>query len=227
MRTTTFLLATILISACDDHLDFVGPDGVAESFRDRINGSGNIVTESRSVGAFHGVSFSGIGRLVIDQTGTSSLTITAEDNIQPVLVSEVVDGRLVLGVAGNTNIGRVQQIVFRLTVESLDELSATGAATVEATGIDTDRLEVHLTGATTATVAGRADRQTITVVGASTYDAAGLASREVVAEATGASRIVVRVSDRLRARVRGASLITYIGNPVVTLDGRPGSVQPQ
>ena len=74
MRTTTFLLATMLISACDDHLDFVGPDGVAESFRDGINGSGNIVTESRSVGAFHGVSFSGIGRLVIDQTGTSSLT---------------------------------------------------------------------------------------------------------------------------------------------------------
>ena len=227
MRTTTFLLATILITACDDHPHIAGPDGVAESSRDGINGSGNIVTESRSIGAFHGVSFSGIGRLVIDQTGTSSLTITAEDNIQPVLVSEVVDGRLVLGVAGNTNIGRVQQIVFRLTVESLDELWATGAATVEATGIDTDRLEVHLTGATTATFSGRADLQTIAVVGASTYDAAALSSLEVVAEATGASRIVVRVRDRLLARVRGASLITYIGNPVVTVDGRPDSVQPQ
>jgi hypothetical protein len=227
MRTTTFLLATILISACDDHPHVAGPDGVAESSRDGINGSGNIVTESRSVGGFHGVSFGGIGRLVIDQTGTSSLTVTAEDNIQPVLVSEVVDGRLMLGVAGNTNLGRVQEIVFRLTVESLDELWATGAATVEATGIDTDRLEVHITGATTVTFAGRADYQTITLVGASTYDAAALTSREVVAEATGASRIVVRVSDRLRAYVRGASLITYIGNPVVTVDGHPGSVQPQ
>ena len=135
MRKATFLLATILITGCDDHPHFVGPDGITESSRDGINGSGNIVTESRSVGAFHGVSFEGLGRLVIDQPGTSSLTITAEDNIQPVLVSEVVDGRLMLRVAGNTNLGRVQEIVFRLTVESVDELWATGAATVEATGI--------------------------------------------------------------------------------------------
>ena len=96
MRMTTFLLTTLatgLISACDDHLDFLGPDGFEVSSRGGIHGSGNIVTESRSIGAFHGVSFSGIGRLVIEQTGTPSLTVTAEDNIQPVLVSEVVDGR--------------------------------------------------------------------------------------------------------------------------------------
>lgn len=227
MRTTTILLATMFLCACDDGPHLLGPDGVEVQPRAGIDGSGNIDTELRSVGPFHGVSFSGIGQLVIEQTGTTSLTVTAEDNIQPVLVSEVVDGRLELGVATNTNIGRVQQIVFRLTVDRFDELSATGAGIVEVTGVDTDRLEIRLSGATTATVAGRADMQRITVVGASTYDAAALASREVVAEATGASRIVVRVSDRLQARVRGAGHITYIGNPAVTIDGHLGSVQPQ
>jgi hypothetical protein len=46
MRMTTFLLTTLatgLISACDDHLDFLGPDGSEESSRDGIHGSGNIV----------------------------------------------------------------------------------------------------------------------------------------------------------------------------------------
>jgi len=51
MRMTTFLLLTLatgLISACDDHLDFLGPDGSQVSSRDGIHGSVNIVTESRS-----------------------------------------------------------------------------------------------------------------------------------------------------------------------------------
>ena len=67
-----------------------------------MNGSGNVVTESRALGPLHDVSFSGIGHLVLEQTGSPSLTITSEDKIQPFLVSEEVDGWLTLGVAPNS-----------------------------------------------------------------------------------------------------------------------------
>jgi len=103
----------------------------------------------------------------------------------------------------------------------------TGAASVDATSIDTDRLDVAVTGATTVTIAGRAVHQDITIRGASTYDAAALDSRTVTVDATGASRVVVRVSEALTARALGASTVTYIGTPSVHVDGRPGSVHRQ
>ncbi len=226
MLRNLFLLVTLaLVCSCDEGPDLVGPDDPPA--RGGVNGSGNVVTESRELGPFHGVSFSGIGHLVLEQTGSSSLTITAEDNIQPFLVSEVVDGWLTLGVAPNTNLGRVQPIEFRLTVPALDALSVTGAARVDATNIDTDRLDVVVNGATTVTIAGRAAHQDITIRGASSYDAAALESRTVTVDATGVSRVVVRVSEVLTARVRIPASVTYIGNPTVHVDGPPGTVHQQ
>jgi len=145
LRNLFFLVTLALVCSCDGGPDLVGPDDPPAQFdfqfdfpivfpeRGGVNGSGNVVTESRALGPFHAVSFSGISGpgatadLVLEQTGSSSLTITAEDNIQPFLVSEVVDGRLTLGVAPNTNLGRVQQIEFRLTTPPLDELSSNGS----------------------------------------------------------------------------------------------------
>ena len=240
LRNLFFLVTLSLVCSCDGGPDLVGPDHPPDfdfdfDFPERggVDGSGNVVTESRALGPFHAVSFSGISGpgatadLVLEQTGSSSLTITAEDNIQPLLVSEVVDGWLRLGVAPNTNLGRVQQIEFRLTVPALDELSVSGAASVDATRIDTDRLDVVVNGATTVTIAGRADQQDITIRGASTYDAAALESRTVTVDATGVSQVVVRVSEALTARVRTPSSVTYIGTPAVHVDGPPGTVHQQ
>ena len=94
MLRNLFFLPLALVCFCDGGSDLVGPDDPPA--RVGVNGSGNVVTESRALGPFHAVSFTGIGHLVLEQTGSPSLTITAEDNIQPFLVSEVVDGRLTL-----------------------------------------------------------------------------------------------------------------------------------
>ena len=59
------------------------------SSSDRVVGSGTAATESRSVSDFRGVSVSGVGQVILENTGTESLTITAEDNIMPLLESEV------------------------------------------------------------------------------------------------------------------------------------------
>lgn len=82
-----------------------------------------------------------------------------------------------------------------------------------------DALSVSMFGASTVTAAGRSTHQEIVVSGASTYDASGLASRSVTVDASGASRVVVRVSETLHAHVSGGSLVEYIGDPVVTIDG--------
>ncbi|MGB5817698.1 MAG: hypothetical protein WBI27_21110, partial [Thermoanaerobaculia bacterium] len=50
-----------------------------------VVGSGVTVTETRAVSGISGVSISGVGLLIIEQTGSESLTVTAEENILPLL----------------------------------------------------------------------------------------------------------------------------------------------
>src|SRR5687767_1144824 len=54
-----------------------------------VDGSGNVVVEQREVSGFSAVSMSGFGELIIQQTGKESLSITADDNLLPLLTSKV------------------------------------------------------------------------------------------------------------------------------------------
>ena len=65
--------------------------------------SGNMESESRSVSGFTAIKLTGSGEVTIDQTGTDSLTIEADDNVLPKVTSNVVDGTLMLGVEGNVS----------------------------------------------------------------------------------------------------------------------------
>src|SRR5436190_2283958 len=77
-----------------------------------IGGSGKIVTDPRTVSGFSAVSLSGGGRLVIDETGTESLTVTTDDNLLRYVTTEVHGDTLELGIDPMTNISPTEDIVF-------------------------------------------------------------------------------------------------------------------
>jgi len=184
-----------------------------------VVGTGTTVTETRAVSGISGVSISGVGLLVIEQTGSESLTVTAEENILPLITVDIVGDLLILGIQANTQINTTRGIVYRLTVREIDRITLSGATRVEATDLDTSYLEVTLSGATAATLAGTAQRQLLTVSGASHYDAAALSCRVATVDISGASSAVVRVSDRLEGQVTGVAVLEYYGNPVVDISG--------
>jgi hypothetical protein len=190
--------------------------GVGDS--DHVVGSGRLGTESRAVQDFSGISLSGVGRLVIEQTGRETLTITAEDNILPLLVSEVRHGQLVLGTVSNVNISPTREIVYRLTVRELENIEISGAGAVEAIAIDTPFLGVTLSGAASVYVEGWAERQDVVISGAGSYQAVNLESSDVTLSVSGAAVAVVNARDYLEAHVSGAGVVEYTGNPAVTLD---------
>lgn len=195
---------------CLDLLGDEGPDDVTV-----IVGSGNVASEDRPVEDFHGLIASGVARVEIRHGASESLRITADDNILPILTSEVRNGRLVLGTEPGTSYRTHNDVLFEITVRELDEVTVSGVMAVEASGIDTDRFEVNVSGVSRLTVAGQVDRQRVLIAGVSGYDAEDLASRTVEIDVTGLSSAVVRVSERLTGSVSGGSVLEYIGNPVV------------
>jgi hypothetical protein len=181
-----------------------------------VRGSGTVTSEPREVSGFTAVSLSGSGHLILEQTGTEALTITAEDNILPYIISEVSGSQLSLGPKSNTSLQTTKEITYRLTVKNLDALEVTGSATVEAQGIDAERLKITVRGSGDITMAGKAERQEIRLAGSSDYRGEDLKSQAVTIDIAGSGSAVLAVSDTLEANVRGLGSVEYIGDPVVT-----------
>jgi hypothetical protein len=182
------------------------------------DGSGSLTEESRNVGGFHEVELNGIGKLLIEQTGSESLTVEAEEDVIPNLRTEVVDDRLILGPKPGTTVRTTEPITYRLTLEDLDALEVSGSGGAEAEGIDTDRLAVTVGGSGSVKIGGQADEQEVHVSGNGDYRAGNLVSKEAKINVSGAGSAIVGASEMLDAKVSGAGSVEYVGNPKVEQD---------
>jgi Putative auto-transporter adhesin, head GIN domain len=209
MRRRLFLAAAIVfvlaVSACSD----MGNSTTT-------HGSGNVKTESRDVSDFSAVDLTGIGDVMIKQTGTETLTIAAEDNILPLLTSTVSDGTLTLGTKPGSNIDPTKPIQYTLTVKNLDALTISGSGTITDSDVDTDSFTATLSGSGTITVAGTTHTQAFVISGSGTYTADGLASSTARAQISGSGNASISVDDNLDVTITGSGTVTYTGDPRLT-----------
>lgn len=194
--SAALLLAVLALSACNE---------------ETIKGSGNVTTEVRPVDKFTAIQLSGIGHLVVERTGTESLSVTADDNLISLFTSEVKNGTLYLSVAkGKTPSASP---TYKVTLSDLRKLGVSGAGSIEATKLDGDDLSISISGAGSGSAAGRADNLTISISGAGSFNAAELKAKRAKVEVSGAGNVTVNASDELDASVSGVGTIWYIGNP--------------
>jgi hypothetical protein len=182
-------------------------------------GSGQLASESRPVTGFTKVELSGTGELTIEKTGTESLAISAEDNLLPLLTSEVSGDTLVLGTKRNTEIVTTKPINYALTVKDLTGLTLSGSGNIRLSNLSTTRLTTKISGSGTITASGTADDQDLDISGSGRYQADQLASKTVSAGISGSGTASVLVSDALDVRISGSGTLTYTGDPTrVTQD---------
>jgi hypothetical protein len=195
----SFIFLTVLIAGCSG-----------------VRGSGKIVTESRNVSGFNAIEFAGDGQLLIEQTGTESLSITADDNILPYLISEVRNGRLILREKEYTDLDPTGNIVFKLTTKNLNGIDFAGDGSIDAKGIQSDEFRINISGDGRVTVNGVAERQDVHLSGDGQYTADSLTSKIGDVHLSGDGRAVLVATDKLNVDLSGDGTVEYIGNPVVT-----------
>lgn len=212
MKPLPFLILitvfTLFIAGCN----LMPETGIEET----VSGSGNVVTETREVSGFTAVTLQGFGGVVIDQTGSETLTITADDNFLPYLETEVRNGTLFIRVRERVTFNNISELTFHINAAALNAIELSGAGTVRVNNLDTESWRVSLPGAGSITVSGRTTTQTVTLSGAGSYEAADLESREATIRSSGAGMAVVRVSDNLDVTIDGLGNVEYIGSPTVT-----------
>jgi hypothetical protein len=181
-----------------------------------VRGSGTVATEKRDVSGFTDVRVHGSGDVTVDQTGTDSLSVEAEDNILPLLETTVRDGVLHLGTKPNVNLHTTRPIRYHVTVARLTGFGISGSGDVKARNIDTDRLSGSISGSGSATLAGRADAADLRISGSGSYDAANLQCKTVKVSISGSGDATVNATDRLEADVSGSGSVQFAGNPTVS-----------
>ncbi|WP_232666467.1 head GIN domain-containing protein [Pseudonocardia sp. TRM90224] len=177
-------------------------------------------SEPRQVSGFTGVKLSTSGELRISHTGTESLTIEAEAAVLPKLTSEVVDGKLLLGIKPNESYSTRVPVVYKLTVKDLTSLAVAGSGKAIDTQITGDRFELDLDGSGDITAGGTVRELIAKVTGSGDLKADALVANVGSVVLDGSGDATVKVSDKLDAKVSGSGSLTYLGNPALTKDVR-------
>ena len=200
---TVFIVALSIFTACTISLN-------------GIRGSGVLRTEVREVTTFSTISFKSVGKLKIQQTGKESLTIIADENILPILQSQISDQILYISNDNNSSINPSKPIEFIVEVKNLENLETKAVGSIEVKDIQGKRLSISLDGVGNVAIAGNVDVLDLDLSGVGSFNGEELKARQATVRNKGVGSALVNVSEQLDASVSGIGSIEYIGSPQVS-----------
>ena len=191
---------------------------------DGIVGSGKLQKQKRDVGSFNSISTEGAFNLQIVCQKPHSLEIEGDDNVLPLVSTEVSNN--VLHIKSFRVYSVFEPITLRISVPDLEGISASGAGKIEVSGIKNEKFVIDASGAPTIKAAGETKVLNVDASGAGKIDAHKLRAARVVVESRGVSKVEVYAAEQLDVTVSGPSNVIYEGDAVVnkTVNG-PGSVE--
>lgn len=189
-----------------------------------VAGSGVRKTEKRVLSPFTSISTNGAYDIEVVCQQPQSLEIQGDDNLLPMVTTEVSNGVLRITSVGSYSTREPMKI--KIAVANIDGLTANGAGTIEVSRIKNDKFVIDSNGAPTITVSGETKELTIDANGAGKVDAHKLRASRAEVDSKGVAKVEVFASDVLNVTVSGPSQVIYDGDPEVnqTVNG-PGSVQ--
>ena len=176
-------------------------------------GSASVVTEQRDAAGFDGVTIRGVGRLVVTQTGTESVSVTASQSSQPLIRAIVRNGMLELNAV--VPLEQSRDIVYQVTTRSLSKLKVDGSIEVDINGITSQNLEIDINGPALVGASGTVENQALRIAGSGSYRAPELQTKRTSLSIDGPSSVSVQVSELLTGFIDGDGVVEYRGDPAV------------
>ncbi len=231
VRTAAFLLFPFLLGSCTNWFG--------------ITGSGNILSESRTVTDFNSVEIVSSADAEIVKGDTYSVEVSDYENIIQYLSLKIVDHKLTISVEPSTTILNNSKAKVMITMpDTLKSLSITGSGDMKINSAFKDIERMIITGSGNIDATQRLDIKDVevTVLGSGNISATGNAKSvkalisgsgdihlsDLIAFSadctiTGSGNIDVNVTNELKAKITGSGNIYYYGNPGTVNSSTPGS----
>ena len=218
MRQTILIVLLIAIGLAAPACKFNGR-GIA--------GSGVRKAEKRELKSFSAIDTTGAYEIHIACQKPVSFEIDADDNILPLIKTEVRDG--ILFVTSDQRYHTAKPVTLRINLPSLAAVTSRGAGEITIGDVNGDSLKLESMGAASIDAAGKAKSVAVSSTGAGKIDTSSLQAEKARVDVTGAASVEVYATEQLDVTVSGAGSVTYSGNPKVVnkhVSG-VGSVSPE
>lgn len=202
-RVVLLALSATLLAACGD-ISIAFDNDVS-----KVKGNGKPATETRAIAAFTAIEATGIGSLKLRVGEADSLKISADENILPLIKSEVKNGVLVLSTVGATK--SKTDIVFEATAQTIKRLENSGTVSINAQGFSGGELSVETSGVGSITLIGRVDSLKAELSGVGSLDADELTADRVTTHLSGVGSANVRAQKSINGSVSGVGSLTWKG----------------
>jgi len=191
-------------------------------------------SEVRELKSFNEIEISGPYQVILIQGDSESIQISAADDVRNQIISKVEGGELKvyhrgkLSDAGSITItiqfkqlkevtcnGAVQLLTgTAMKSEKLDlNLNGASTATIE---ITSDELEVNIAGSSNITLTGKTEKLELEISGSGKVTATGLQSKNCDIGITGSGKAAVNTNSLLSVTITGSGAVSYYGEPQVT-----------
>lgn len=209
-----FLTSCVLLASCD-----------------YTTGSGNIITQNRSVGNFSGISVSNSFDVEVKIGAVTEVRVEADDNIMKHIVTNVSGNDLRIKVEGMHNINNAHMKVY-ITTPELNSIKASASSSVKVLDVIKNNGKLHFTATSSAdieaevdapeveaeanssgsvTLRGKTKNYKAQVSSSGDIKSAGLLSENTEVEASSSGSADVHASVSLNAKASSSGSIDYRG----------------
>lgn len=201
----------------------------------RIEGSGRVGEEVRTTAPFSALTLTGPVDVQLKAGAAPRVTVRADDNLLPVITTEVVDRRLVVGIkpqtwartrnkmvvvvefteltgilvrgSGDVDADRIQAALFEIVLR--------GSGDVKIERLEADALALSITGSGDVTVGGSSRALGVDLFGSGDVRADRLESRQVAVRIRGSGDARVHAVETLQVEISGSGDVRYRGTPQI------------
>ncbi len=197
-----------------------------------VKGNGNVVTDTRTVnGSFSSIKASEGLHVHLTQDSSEGITVEADENIQDLIITEVVDD--VLKIHTQQNIGKASSKKVYVSFKNISGISSSSGSNVYSTNaLVTDNLEIrtssgsnmklnvktpHLncksSSGSNLRLSGNASKIIAEASSGSNIKASNLITESSHVKASSGANIAVNTSKELTAQASSGGYIKYYGDP--------------
>ena len=190
-----------------------------------VRGSGKKAEETRTVPSFSAISLSGGYEIDVEsspgQTGEVSLRMSGDDNLLPLVQTNVAAGKL--SVDSKEPLWPDLPITLAAKTGPITSLEVSGSGEGRVVGLSGDKVVIDISGSGKLELKGKVKELLLDVAGSGDIDAVGVEAEVVTIDIAGSGEAKVCASAKLAVDISGSGKVEYHCDPKEVVQDIAGS----
>ena len=189
---------------------------LASCTKERIKGSGTVVTETRALSNFKKILVSGSNKVHITNGNAFSVEVKGYSNLLPYFETELNGSTLDLHFRNGVSVSN-NNIEVLITMPEITPLRSSGSTVADIKGpFNCENLELNISGSGDVLIEGPVVNQFwLSVSGSGNLKAFGMVAVDADVDISGEGKTELTVTGHLKVDISGSAVVYYKGTPTV------------